>query len=91
MKQQGFGLIEAMVSVLIIAIASSIAFKIILATQLALLCEAGGIKQGCKAVILSDPATGCQYIVSQGSVTPRLMGSGQMGCRPGVQIPVPTP
>lgn len=44
----------------------------------------GDAIRGNSANVYTDPATGCQYLVSRGSseaLTPRLDGKNQMGCR----------
>lgn len=91
--QRGFGLIEAMISALIIAMACAWALRIEAEMRRALMCEAGQIKVGCRAVILPDPSNGCQYVVSAGSITPRNDGAGvQMGCKaPHTVTAIPEP
>lgn len=87
MRQKGFGLIEALVVSIIIAIAIAGAMHFLVFIQHQLMCDAGQIKLGCRAVILPNPANGCQYIVNAGSITPNMGLDGkQLGCR---LIPAP--
>lgn len=62
---------EAMIALFMAGIITLMMFKTIEVQNMALLCEIGQVTLGCRAVVLRDIATGCQYIVSAGAVTPR--------------------